>query len=127
MGAAFVTARYKVAVGSAEFFKCANNVFAFGFSRVMGRTNQHEVVVHDCKAFDGKALGHDFFFSHLVVHKQHIGVAPATHVDGLASADGHHLDVNTGGFFKFWQQVEEQAGLLGRGGRSHHDGCRLRY
>ena len=34
----------------------------------------------------GKTVGHEFFLGHLVVHEQHVGIAAAAHVDGLAGA-----------------------------------------
>ena len=122
MGAAFVTTRNKIGIAGADFFKGFSNVLAFGFGRVSGRANQHKVVVHHGKTLDGKTLGHGFFFCCLVMHKQHIGIAPATHVDGLARTHSNNFHVNACGFFKLGQKRCKQPGLLGRGGGSHHDG-----
>ena len=127
MRAALVAPRNKTGIARIEFRQCLGNVFAFGFGRVGGGANQHKVVVHDRKALDGKAFSDDFFLGHLVVHKQHVGVAAPAHVYRLAGADRHHLDLYARGFLELGQQIREKPGLLGRGGRSHHDRWRLRY
>ena len=127
MGAAFVAARNKTSIGHADLFHRFGDVLALDLRRVSGRANQHEVVVHDRVALERIAFGHHFFFSRLVVNEQHIGVAPAAHVDGLAGADRHHFHVDAGGFLELRQQIRKQPRLLGRGRRRHHDAGCLRY
>ena len=121
MRAALVAARNESAVAGLQFLQSLQNVLALDLNRVGGRADEDEVVVHHGQALEGKAFGHHFFFGHLVMHKQHIGVTAAAHVDGLTGAQCHHLDINARGFFEFREQKRKQAGLLGRGGRSHHD------
>jgi hypothetical protein len=79
---------------SGYFLQGRHNVFAACFGGVAGRAHQHKVVVHDWEALDAKTIGHKFLFGRLVVHKQHIGVTTAAHVQGLACAERHHLGLN---------------------------------
>ena len=127
MRAAFVAARDKVRVRGVDFFQRRNNVPALYFCRISRWPDQHKIVVHHGKALDCEAFGDDFFFRHLVVHKQHVGIAAAAHVYGLAGADRDHFDVDARGIFKRWQQVRKQPRLLGGGCRRHHDRIRLCY
>ena len=113
VGAALVATRDKIGVGRMEFYKRFHDVLALDPGRIGGRANQHKVVVHDRKTLDGKTFGHDFFFSHLVMHKQHVGIAASAHVDGLPGAYRHNLDVDTAGLLEGRQQRTEQAGLFG--------------
>lgn len=69
-------------------------------------------------------VGHKFFFGHLVVDEEHVGIAPARHVQRLAGAHGHHFDVNAAGRLERGQQVREQARLLGGRGGRHVDALR---
>ena len=125
MRATFVAARDEAGARAREFFQRLHNVAALGFSGVSGGANQHKVVVHDGIALEGETIGHHFFFGLLVMHKQHIGVATASHVERLPSAQGDHFDVEPAGFFERWQQVGKQARLLGRRGGRHHQALRL--
>ena len=59
------------------------------------------------------------------MHKQHIGVTAASHVERLPGAQGDDLDVESTGFFERREQVGKQARLLGRRGGRHHQGLRL--
>ena len=81
--------------------KLTASVISLDFGRAGGGADQHEVVVHHRKSLDGKAFCDDFFLGDLVVNEQHVGVAPATHVDGLAGADRHHFHIDSGGLFVF--------------------------
>jgi hypothetical protein len=107
------------------FSESRNNVFAAHRRRVCRWANQHEVVVHHGPALDGKTIGNELFFSRRVVYKQHVGIAPAAHVQRLAGALGNHFHIHTSGFFKGGQQVGEQAGLLGGGGGRQHNRLRM--
>ena len=125
MGTALVATRNKEHIARRQFFQRFDDVIAFGLGWIGGWANQHKVVVHNGKAFDGKAFGHDLLFGDLIMHKQDVGVAAAPHVDGLAGAQRHHLDLDATGLFEFRQQVGKQTRLLGRGGRRHNDRLRL--
>ena len=125
MGAALVATRHKVGVGGRQLFQRRHDVIALGACGVGLGANQHKVVVHHIKALGRKAVGHKLVFGHAVVHKQHIGIAPARHVNGLARAQCHHLDVDAVGLLEVGQQVGKQPRLFCGGGGRHHDGCRL--
>jgi len=119
--AALVASRDEGRIGGGHFFHGGHDVTAFGAGRVGLGADQHEVVVHDLLASRGKTVGHKLLFGHLVVHEEHVGIAPARHVDGLARAQRDHLHVDAAGSSELGQQKREQARLLGGRGGRHHD------
>ena len=117
MRATLVSTRNESRVAAGDFSQSGCDVIPFGTCRVRLGSHHHKVVVHHRKAFDTKAFGHKLFFSRNIVHKDHIRITAASHVQSLACAQGHHFDVNACGFFKLGQEVAKQARLLsGRGG-----------
>jgi hypothetical protein len=118
MRATFVAARDEGRVGRGHLLQGGHHILAGGAGRVSPGADEHEVVVHDLLAPGRETVGDEFLFGHLVVHEQHVGIAAARHVDGLAGAQGHHLHVDARGLLEQRQDVAEQARLLGgRGGR----------
>ena len=122
VGAALVAARDEGGVGGRYLLQRGHDIVALGAHGVGLGAYQHEVVVHHGQALVGKTGGHKFFFGGGVVHKQHIGITPACHVDGLAGAHRDHLGVNPCGLLECRQQVAKQARLLGGRGGCHGDG-----
>ena len=121
IGAALVAARHKGLSGGLELEQSRGHILAAHVGRVRLRTDQHKVVVHHGLALQAETLGHELLFGDRVVHEHHIGVAATCHVECLTGAHCHHAHLYAGVLGERRQQMPEQAGLLGRGGRSHHD------
>jgi hypothetical protein len=85
------------------------------------RPDQHEVVVHHVKALDAESFGEEFFLLRFGMHEHHVGIAAPRGVERLAGAFRDHLDLDIGLGLEDRQQIAEQPGILGRGGRRHHD------
>jgi hypothetical protein len=90
------------------------------------RTNDHEIVVHDLVALDAKPFGDEFLFRRLVMDEHNVGIAAPPDIERLSGADGNDFHLDPGCRSEPPQDVAEQSGLFGRGGRYHRDRARLR-
>ena len=106
--------------------ECGGDVVALGLGRIRRRADDDEIVVHHRQPLGREAFGDELLLGGGVVHEHHVGVPAARHVERLTGADRNHADVDAGGLLELRQQVAEQAGLLGRRGRRHHDALVLR-
>ena len=98
-----------------------DDVRALHAGGIVLRPDQHEVVVHDGIALHPEAFGEEFFFRGLGMDEHHVGVAAPSGVERLASALGDHAHLDAGLLFEQRQQIAEQTGVLGRGGRGDDD------
>jgi hypothetical protein len=122
VGAALVAARDEGRLGRFDRFAQAfEDVLAGRLGRVGLGADDDEVVVHDFLALDAEALGDELLLGGLVMHEDDVGIAAARHVERLAGAQGDHAHLDAAGLLEGRQQVAEEAGLLGRGGRRHGD------
>ena len=99
---------------------------ALDAGRIALRPDQDEVVVHHRIALHAEAFGDELLFLRLGMHEHHVGIAAAAGVERLAGALRHHLHVDAGLRLEQRQDVAEQAGVLGRGGRGDDDRFVLR-
>ena len=99
---------------------------ALDAGRIALRPDQDEVVVHHRIALHAEAVGDEFLLLRLGVHEHHVGVAAPAGVERLAGALRDHLHVDAGLGLEQRQDVAEQAGVLGRGGRGDDDRLVLR-
>src|SRR5262249_3531999 len=117
-----VAARDETSLLSFYVLKSLGNVrHALDAGGIALRTDQHEVVVHHRKAFHAFTLGKEFFFSRLGMHEHHVSVAAPCGIKRLASALRQNLHSDSGLLLKDRQQVLEQAGVLRRRSRCHHN------
>ncbi len=127
MRAGLVAARNEVgALGLDRTERCDDVLRALDAGRIALRADQDEVVVHHGVALDAEAFGEKFFFRRFGVDEHDVGIAAARGIERLSGALRHHLDVDAGLGLEHRQDVAEQAGILRRGGRGHHDRFVLR-
>ena len=107
-------------------FSAGDDVLALDAGRIALRPDQDEVVVHHRIALHAEAVGDELLLLRLGVHEHHVGVAAPAGVERLAGALRHHLHVDAGLGLEQRQDVAEQAGVLGRGGRGDDDRFVLR-
>ena len=89
--------------------------------RIARGTRNHEVIVHHVMAPDAETIGDELLLRRLVVNQQDIGVAPFRKPDGLAGPDGDHPDGDPALGLKPWQDIREQARIIGRRGGCQGD------
>ena len=120
--AATVAARHEGRFCLDESSGAPHRILAAGhLRRIRLRPDQDEVVVHHLVAAHAVALGDELLLERPRVHEHHVGVAAPAHVERLAGAERHHAHLDAGLLLEDGQQVLEQAGLLGRGGRGDGD------
>ena len=63
--------------------------------RIIRRSHDVKLIVHDIVGVDSKALFHEFILGFASMHKQHVGITVFTQFDGLSSADSNDLHFDT--------------------------------
>ncbi len=101
-------------------------------SRIVSRSDDHEVVVHHDLAGHAESCRHKSFFSGRAVGEQDISLALLAELQRGAGTDCDGLEVVARLLLEEWNQHVEQPGVLGAGGRREDDiprasdRCRLR-
>jgi hypothetical protein len=121
MGPRLVAARHEGRLGGGDLAQRLQRVLARGLRRVVSRSDDDEVVVHDRGALHPVSVGDEFLLRRLIVDEDHVGIAAPRHVQRLAGAQRHDLDLDPGRDLEGRQQMAEQARLLGGRGRRHRD------
>ena len=109
MGAALVGARHEGDVRCGEPGQRPGDVLALRAGRVIGRADEHEIVVHHRTPRQAEALGDELLFGGLVVHEDDVGVAAPAHVERLAGADRNHAHIDAARLLEGRQQVREKS------------------
>ena len=89
--------------------------------RIAVRTDNDEIVVHHVAAVDAKAVGDELVLADPIVDQERIGVAARADRKRLSGSDRDDVHAQAGRGVKDRQDVVEQAGVLGRGGRAEND------
>ena len=89
--------------------------------RIGVRPDNDEIVVHHVAAIDAKTVGDELVLADPIVDQERIGVAARADRKRLAGADRDDVHAQAGRCAKDRQDVLEQAGILGRGGRAEND------
>ncbi len=107
----------KGACAAAIFASASAALFAVAHTgRIVLRTENDEIVVHDIPAVDAEAFGDKLVLQFAGMHQDHIDVAGLAEFDRLAGADGDDIDLDAVGLLEGGQQFGEQSGILGGGG-----------
>ena len=80
-----------------------------------------EIVVHHVAAIDAEAVGDELVLADAIMHQERIGVAARADRKRLSGADRDDVHAQAGRGVEDRQDVLEQAGVLGRGGRAEND------
>ena len=83
--------------------------------RVIGRTDDDKVVVHDILAASAVSVGHKGILASASVHQQHVSVAVHAELQRLTGAYRHHVHLDAVRGFKVGQDGGQQARVLGAG------------
>src|SRR5690625_4997555 len=122
VGAGIVTAGRKGTFTVGDSRESGNHVAAAAdVSRVGLRAHDHVVVVHHLDALDAITLLDELLLGRPGMDEDDVGVTPAPGIEGLPGALGDDPHLDAGLFFEERQDVAEEAGLLGGGGRGDGD------
>ena len=122
MGAGSIAPRDEGRLFVFDSFECLGNVpHALDAGRIALGADQHEVVVHHRVTLHAFSLGEKFLLCRFGVHKDDVSISAPAGIERLAGAlrDDFHLDA--GLLLEQRQDVTEQAGILRRCRRRHHD------
>ena len=89
--------------------------------RIGIRPDDDEIVVHHVAAVDAEAVGDELVLADAIVDQQRIGIAAHADRERLSGADRDDVHAEAARRAKDRQDVAEQAGVLGRGGRAEND------
>ena len=89
--------------------------------RIGIRPDNDEIVVHHVAAIDAKAVGDELVLADAIMNQERIGVAARADRKRLSGSDRDNVDAQAGRGAKDRQDALEQAGVLGRGGRTEND------
>ena len=92
--------------------------------RIVGRSEQYEVVGHHGDPLGPMACRDKFLFILRGMGQQQIGIAAAAEGEGGPTADRHDLHLNPGILFKLRDQLLKQTTIPGTGGGGQREGPR---
>src|SRR5947209_2301281 len=114
MGARPIAPRNERCCVACNRLECLENVLGLcDMLGVLCRTYEDEIVVHHRVTLRAFPLCYEGEFGGLGVYENHIGIAAAARVEGLATALSHHLDGNPGALLDEGKQIVEKTRVLG--------------
>ena len=122
IGAAVVAAAGEHGAGAGDLHeRLARILQAANMRRIGIGPDNDEIVVHHVAAIDAKTVGDELVLADAIVDQERIGVAARADRKRLSGPDRDDVHAQAGRCAKDRQDVVEQAGVLGRGGRAEND------